>query len=324
MVMVSSILRETTVSLHEVETALRALESPKKSAARNLLIVLGSLGLFILIGAVSGGPSGIVVLIIVLLIHELGHLAAMKLFGYRDVQMFFIPLLGAAVSGNETSPSGVRRAIVSLCGPVPGIVLGIVCAVLFHASGQRIFMDSARAFLILNTFNLLPFVPLDGGRYIEAILFSRTPILRVLSSVAAVAMLTLIAILARDVVFGVLAFFILTTVRPTYFTSRLAAQIKGELADQDAGDLPPGHAAGHERIPSEYIQRLIPLLEQRLPEQQVTATGIAAAVRSIWNMVWFKPPSMLPSICLLLLYVACLGTGLVATIGAEASFRMAR
>lgn len=35
----------------------------------------------------------------VLLFHELGHYVAMRLFGYRDVRMFFVPFFGAAVSG---------------------------------------------------------------------------------------------------------------------------------------------------------------------------------------------------------------------------------
>lgn len=313
--MVSSILRETNVSVHDVEAELHALASPTKSAARNLVIVIGSLLLFVLMGAVNADPLGILVVVTVLLIHELGHLAAMKGLGYRDVQMFFIPLFGAAVSSTETNPSGAKRAIVSLCGPAPGIALGIICTVLFHATGQRVFMDSARTFLFLNTFNLLPLVPLDGGHCVEAILFSRTPILRALSSLGAGLALALIAIVARDVAFGILAFFVFASVRQAYFSGKLAAQIKRELAQQREED-----SAARDRIPSQHIERLIPLLEQHLPEQMCTAPGIAAAVRNIWNMVWFKPPSALASACLLLLYIVCFGTGVVATIGAEASF----
>jgi Zn-dependent protease len=128
---------------------------------------------------------GILVLVAVLLFHELGRLAAMKVFGYRDVQMLFIPLTGAAVSGRETNPSRGTRVIVSLCGPVPGIVVGLFCTILFMATGRSGFVDAARAFLVLNTFNLLPLVPFDGGHCVEAILFSRTPVLRAVSTVVA-------------------------------------------------------------------------------------------------------------------------------------------
>jgi Zn-dependent protease len=309
-----SILRETTVSLHEVESELHALASPRKSAARNLAILGGSLLLFILLGVVSADPAGILVVVIVLLVHELGHLATMKAFGYRDVQMFFIPFFGAAVSGTETKPSGATRAIVSLSGPAPGIVLGIACTVLFHATGQKVFMESARAFLILNTFNLLPLIPLDGGHFFEAVLFARSPMLRALFSAAAGVVLALIAIVARDVMFALLAFIVFASIRHAYYSGKLAAQMKREMAQQ------PEAESVLRDVPSHCIERLIPLLEQRLPEQMCNARGIAGAVRNIWNIVWFTPPSALASVCLLLLYLLCIGTGIVATIGAEASF----
>jgi Zn-dependent protease len=317
-----SIIHETLISAREVEAELQALTSPRKSAARNLLSLGASLLLFVLFLSVNTGLSGILILIVVLLIHELGHLVSMKLLGYRDVQMFFIPFFGAAVSGFETNPSGTRRAIVSLLGPAPGIAIGIACAVLFHSTGREFFMHSARVFLLLNTFNLLPVVPLDGGRYLEAVLFSRSPMLRALSDSVAGLALALIAFTTRSVLFGIIAFFVLRSVRLTYFSSKLAGQIKQELAEQEAGE--PGSAeprAVHDRIPSHYIERLIPLVEHRLPEQSRTPKGIAASLWSVWNMVWFRPPSMVSSMFLLLLYLACLGTGIVATIGAEVSFR---
>jgi len=40
-------------------------------------------------------------LIIVLLIHEMGHFLLMKLFKYDNVRMLFIPLMGAFVQGNK-------------------------------------------------------------------------------------------------------------------------------------------------------------------------------------------------------------------------------
>lgn len=237
--MAPSILQETGVSVRDVEAELHTLASPKKSAARNFAIVLGSLLLFVLLGAVSAGPLGILVIVVVLLVHELGHLAAMKVLGYRDVQMFF-------------------------------------CTILFH----------------------------------------RTPMLRALSVAGAGAVLALITIVTRDVLLGIIAVFTFASVRPAYSSGRLAAQIKQELAEQWGAV-----ADARDRVPSQYLERLVPLLEQRLPDQMCTPARIAAAVRNIWNMVWFRPPSVLASVGLLLLYLACLVTGIVATIGAEVSFQ---
>ena len=318
--MLPTILSESAVSVAEVEAELREMAAPKKRATRNLLFLL-SLMAFVLIGTGNSGPSGIVILVVVLLLHELGHLAAMRLFGYRDTQILFIPLLGAAVSGVETHPSGTRRALVSLSGPVPGIALGILAAILFHVTGVEVFRDGARAFLILNTLNLLPFIPLDGGRFVEAVLFSRHPILRTLFTLAGGVVLALAAFAAKDFMVSLLAFAVLASVRFTHFSARLAAEIKRDVPTESAAAAGSGEAPLREEIPSRYLERLIPLLEQRLPEKHCNVSGIATAVRSVWNMVWFKPPSMTASAGLLAVYMVCLGTGVLATLGAEASFR---
>jgi len=318
--MLSSILSESAVSVPEVEAELREMAAPKKRGTRNLLFLL-SLMAFVLIGTGNSGPSGIVILVVVLLLHELGHLAAMRLFGYRDTQMLFIPLLGAAVSGVETNPSGTRRALVSLSGPAPGVALGILAAILFHTTGREFFRDAARAFLFLNTLNLLPFIPLDGGRFVEAVLFSRHPVLRTLFTLAGGVVLALAAFAAKDFIIALLAFAVLASVRFTYLSTRLAAEIKRDVSTERAAAAGSGEAPLREEIPSRYLEQLIPLLEQRLPEQQRNVTGIATAVRSVWNMVWFKPPSMVASAGLLAVYVGCLGTGVLATLSAEASFR---
>jgi hypothetical protein len=63
-------------------------------------------------------------LLVVLLIHELGHFFAMKLFNYNNVKLFFIPLLGAYVSGKKTIISQRQMSIVILAGPLPGIIIG--------------------------------------------------------------------------------------------------------------------------------------------------------------------------------------------------------
>ena len=67
-----------------------------------------------------------VVLVAVLLLHELGHLVAMRWAGYRDLKIFFIPFIGAMVSGREQQATAGQKMLVLLAGPVPGIVLGWV------------------------------------------------------------------------------------------------------------------------------------------------------------------------------------------------------
>ncbi len=325
--MVTSVLHGNAALARDVADELEAMTSPQKTAARNALIVVGSLLLFVLL-AWGTEPAALLLLVVALLIHELGHLIAMKAFGYRDVQLFFIPFFGAAVAGLETNPSGTRRAIVSLSGPFPGIVIGIVCTLLFHATGMEWFKHGARMFLLLNAFNLLPFVPLDGGRYLEAVLFARRPILRALSDVLAVVALAALAYLLRSIVLGFVAFVVLRSVRLTYFQTKVARDIKRDLSAEAVTQAVTLESAGtpsvaRDRIPADYVERLIPLVELHLPEAARTPKAIAATLRNIWNLVWFTPPSARAAAGLVVVYLVCLITGIVATLIAELSFAAA-
>jgi hypothetical protein len=59
-----------------------------------------------------------------LLVHEGGHYAALRWAGYQDLKVFFLPFLGAAVSGRHEQPSSRQEFVVLFAGPLPGLVLG--------------------------------------------------------------------------------------------------------------------------------------------------------------------------------------------------------
>lgn len=111
-------------------------------------------------------------LIIVLLIHESGHFIAMKLFGYKGVNLTFVPFVGAYVSGESESLSNRNKIVVLLAGPVPGIIMGIILLVWHHQHHQENVYLFAIVFLLQNTFNLLPILPLDGGQFFQALFFN--------------------------------------------------------------------------------------------------------------------------------------------------------
>ena len=101
---------------------MRALQSQKRWSAALVLIV--SLALFIFVRQQQSASSqGLVVLLGVLLLHESGHYLGMRLFGYRDVRMFFIPFFGAAVSGKRGAVAPWKEGVVLLLGPLPGIAV---------------------------------------------------------------------------------------------------------------------------------------------------------------------------------------------------------
>ena len=116
-------------------------------------------------------------LLSVLLFHELGHYAAMRWAGYRDLKVFFLPFLGAAVSGRHESASAKQELIVLFAGPVPGLVLGLAGLLWLPVDlpGGDWWRSCAVLAVTINAFNLAPIHPLDGGKIFEILLLGRWP-----------------------------------------------------------------------------------------------------------------------------------------------------
>ena len=134
---------------------------------------LMSLGLFILLFYFLIDDVQVLFLVVLILfIHEMGHFIAMKVFGYNGVNMFFIPLIGAMVTGEKERVSQSQRAIIVLAGSIPGVLIG--CGIIAYAQtiGHTGAAIAGFMFLLINILNLLPLDPLDGGKLIETLFFS--------------------------------------------------------------------------------------------------------------------------------------------------------
>src|ERR1700730_7615028 len=116
---------------------------------------------------------------IILGVREAGHAIAMWAFGYRNISVMFVPLLGALVTANPKEIPVWKQAIMLLAGPVPGFVAG-VAALLYlkehplNAWGVPWTKVAVWA-AVINLLNLLPINPLDGGKVFDIALFSRWP-----------------------------------------------------------------------------------------------------------------------------------------------------
>ncbi len=131
-----------------------------------LSLTIFSMTLFVLffIVIIDNDISFVMSILIVLIIHELGHFIAMKLFKYKNVKMLFIPLMGAFVKGSRKKYSQKQSFIVAISGPFPGIVIGIILMLYGSQIQSSILLDLGMLFLILNIINILPLDPLDGGQ----------------------------------------------------------------------------------------------------------------------------------------------------------------
>ena len=106
--------------------------------------------------------------VLLLLVHELGHVIQLRREGIPASAPLFIPFLGAVVGARSLGDDAVAEARVGLAGPVLGSLGAAAVAVAGYALGSDLLQALAFTGFFLNLFNLLPVTPLDGGRAFAA------------------------------------------------------------------------------------------------------------------------------------------------------------
>ena len=106
--------------------------------------------------------------VVLLLVHELGHVIQLRREGIKASAPMFIPFLGAVITSKSLGDNAAAEARVGLAGPILGSIGAAVCILIWHATGNELFRALAFTGFFLNLFNLLPVVPLDGGRAMAA------------------------------------------------------------------------------------------------------------------------------------------------------------
>jgi Zn-dependent protease len=101
-------------------------------------------------------------------VHEMGHVYQLRREGVPASAPMFIPFLGAAVMMKAMPKDALSEARVGLAGPVLGTVGAAVCFAIAEATNSDFFRALAYIGFLINLFNLLPVVPLDGGRAMAA------------------------------------------------------------------------------------------------------------------------------------------------------------
>src|ERR671932_1882530 len=106
--------------------------------------------------------------VLLLFVHELGHVIQLRREGIEASAPLFIPFLGAAVWAKSLGGNAAAEARVGLAGPVLGSIGAAACIPIAEATGSDFWRALAFTGFFLNLFNLLPVVPLDGGRAMAA------------------------------------------------------------------------------------------------------------------------------------------------------------
>lgn len=107
--------------------------------------------------------------VLLILVHETGHLLAAKRIGLKVGAPVFIPFMGAFIALKEAPRNAWIEAQVGIGGPMLGTLGAALCEVVFLVTGIPIFRALAYTGFLLNLFNLAPVGFLDGGRVVTAL-----------------------------------------------------------------------------------------------------------------------------------------------------------
>ncbi|HVU23994.1 MAG TPA: site-2 protease family protein [Opitutus sp.] len=107
--------------------------------------------------------------VLLIFVHECGHLVVARKFGLKVGAPVFIPFMGALIALKEAPRNAWIEACVGIGGPVMGSVGAAGCVGLYLATGEPLFRALAYTGFFLNLFNLAPVGFLDGGRIATAL-----------------------------------------------------------------------------------------------------------------------------------------------------------
>src|SRR6516225_3316319 len=107
--------------------------------------------------------------VLLLLVHETGHLLAAKKLGLNVGAPVFIPFMGAFIALKEAPRNAWIEAQVGIGGPMLGTLGAAICELIYLATANPLFRGLAYTGFFLNLFNLSPIGFLDGGRIVTAL-----------------------------------------------------------------------------------------------------------------------------------------------------------
>ena len=139
---------------------------------KTALLVLLKVKILVTAGSILVSVAGYAVLwgwkfaagfVVLLLVHELGHVLEARRQGLATGGVYFIPFLGAVMLLKQHSKDAAQAAWLGLAGPILGSAAAAVTWAAGVATGSDLLVALGFTGFLLNLFNLIPVMPLDGG-----------------------------------------------------------------------------------------------------------------------------------------------------------------
>jgi stage IV sporulation protein FB len=261
-------------------------ESAQPSIVRSIISIVIFIGVFYLI--FKWEITYVLILACVILFHELGHYVAMRIFKYKDLSIFFVPLVGAFASGSKERISQRQDAIILLAGPVPGIIFGVVLYYFGLRDQSEFLIRTSNILILINLFNLLPIMPLDGGRVIKSLFFESSQIINMIFIFLSIAVLVYISISSESYFLLIIPFFLIMQLSSQSQAKKVKQSLKekgidtdkswDELSDRDYW-LIRGEIISHSKLYSRDIS----------PDEYYVSEKEAQIIKQVKNIIRKKP-----------------------------------
>lgn len=145
-----------------------ALKLLKSAKVVKVLFAAGSLAAYSWLFSIEFA----IALILCLVFHEYGHIKAMKYFGLKTKGIYLIPFVGGLALSDSKINTRWQDVVISIMGPFFGLILSVAALIGYWITDIEILAGIAVFNALLNLFNLLPVLPLDGGHVLKSIAFS--------------------------------------------------------------------------------------------------------------------------------------------------------
>lgn len=145
---------------------------------------LGTMFISIAAYALAFGWPFAVGCVLLIFVHEMGHVIQLRREGVEASAPVFIPFVGAVIAVKSLGEDAAAEARVGLAGPILGTAGTLIPLAVWLATGSDLWRALAYVGFFINLINLLPVLPLDGGRAM-AVLGPKIWIAGILVAVAA-------------------------------------------------------------------------------------------------------------------------------------------
>ncbi len=128
-----------------------------------VLLTGGSLLLSYGLYALALGPWAAVGIVLMIFVHEMGHVIEIQRQGLRATAPVFIPFMGAAIFQRQLAVDAVRQAEIGIAGPIAGTIGATAAFAAYGSTHWAPLLVWAWFGFFINLINLIPAGMLDGG-----------------------------------------------------------------------------------------------------------------------------------------------------------------